>query len=202
VDALQNVGQNKHLKLRLSKGTTQLDGIFFSANTETCGVGVGDRVDALFYLNLNTFRSRCTVQMQLVDIRLSLEPSVRERDDLEKFSRFLSGGDVTAQEAVHLLPERAQFAACWRWLDRHLPAQGDWQAPFLPLLRSIERNLGGMDPFSRSMVCLAVFCERGLLEMEGDGDERILRRVPIEGKAELNASPYMQLLQKLSQRRR
>ena len=106
VDALQNVGQNKHLKLHFSRGGTQLDGIFFSATAESCGVGAGDRVDAAFYLNINEFRSRCTVQMQLVDLRLSREPSVREREDLEKLRRFLAGDGLTAQEAARMLPER------------------------------------------------------------------------------------------------
>ena len=202
VDSLQNVGQNKHLKLRFSKGTTQLDGIFFSANTETCGVGQGDRVDAAFYLNINEFRSNRMLQMQLVDVRLSREPSVREREDLDKVRRFLNGDGVTPQEAAHMLPERAQFAACWRWLDRVLPAEKAWQAPWLPLLRKIEKSLGGVDSFLRSMICLAVFCERGLLQIEGEGDERAIRRLPIAGKADLEASPYMQTLQMMIQSKR
>ena len=202
VDSLQNVGQNKHLKLRFSKGTTQLDGIFFSANTESCGVGQGDRVDAAFYLNINEFRSSRTLQLQLVDIRLSREPSVREREDLEKLRRFLEGDGVTAQEAVHMLPERAQFAACWRWLDRALPREEPWQTPWLPLLRDIEKKIGGVDPFLRAMLCLAVFCERGLLQITGEGDERTLRRLPIAEKADLTASPYMQTLQIIIQSKR
>lgn len=38
LDRLQNVGQNRHLKLRLTKGSAQFDGIFFSAVAQTCGV--------------------------------------------------------------------------------------------------------------------------------------------------------------------
>ena len=101
-----------------------------------------------------------------------------------------------------MLPERAQFAACWRWLDRVLPAEKAWQAPWLPLLRKIEKSLGGVDSFLRSMICLAVFCERGLLQIEGEGDERAIRRLPIAGKADLEASPYMQTLQMMIQSKR
>ena len=101
-----------------------------------------------------------------------------------------------------MLPERTQFAACWRWLDRTLPAEDAWQTPWLPLLRSIEKHLGGVDPFLRAMTCLAVFCERGLLQIEGGGDERTLRRLPIAEKADLSASPYMQMLQMIMQSRR
>ena len=56
VDVLQPVGQGKHLKLRLSKGTCRFDAIFFSMTEETCGVAAGMRVDAAFYLQANTFR--------------------------------------------------------------------------------------------------------------------------------------------------
>ena len=201
-DCLQNVGQNKHLKLRFSKGAMQFDGIFFSMNSETCGISRGDRVDAAFYLNVNEFRGRCTVQMQLVDLRQSLEPSVREREDLEKVRRFLNGEGVTPQEAVHMLPERAQFADCWRFLDSVLPRQGAWETPCLPMLRQIEKHMSGMDPFLRSMLCLAVFCERGLLQIDGEGDERRVQRLPISGKADLSASVYVKTLQMMIQTRR
>ena len=58
-----------------------------------------------------------------------------------------------------------------------------------------------MDPFARAAVCLQVFCERGLLQMEGTGDERSFARVPISGKADLEASPYLQTLRAILGRR-
>ena len=48
LDRAQNVGQNRHLKVRLSKGSAQFDGIFFSATAEQCGCRTGCRVDAAF----------------------------------------------------------------------------------------------------------------------------------------------------------
>ena len=50
LERLQSVGQNRHLKLRLSKGSSQFDGIFFSVSPDTCPVAAGSRVDAAFYL--------------------------------------------------------------------------------------------------------------------------------------------------------
>lgn len=41
LDRAQNVGQNRHLKVRLSKGSAQFDGIFFSATAEQCGCRTG-----------------------------------------------------------------------------------------------------------------------------------------------------------------
>ena len=83
VDSVQPVGQGKHLKLRLSKGTCRFDAIFFSATAEECGVAPGSRVDAAFYLQANTFRGSTTLQLQMVDIRPSLTPSRHEAADLD-----------------------------------------------------------------------------------------------------------------------
>ena len=61
LERLQSVGQNRHLKLRLSKGSSQFDGIFFSVSPDTCPVAAGSRVDAAFYLQINEFRGNRTV---------------------------------------------------------------------------------------------------------------------------------------------
>ena len=114
VESLQNVGQNRHLKLRLSKGGCHFDAIFFSATAGECGVAPGMRVDAAFHLQINEFRGVSSVQLQLVDLRPSAGPSRRERECLELVERLVSGGAVTEQEALRLLPDREQFAAIGR----------------------------------------------------------------------------------------
>ena len=108
LDRLQNVGQNRHLKLRLTKGSAQFDGIFFSAVAQTCGVAPGDRVDAAFYLQINEFRGSRTVQLQMVDIRPSLTGSTREEESLELVDRCLRGDELRPRDAVRLLPSRDQ----------------------------------------------------------------------------------------------
>ena len=113
VDVLQPVGQGKHLKLRLSKGTCRFDAIFFSMTEETCGVAAGMRVDAAFYLQANTFRGNTTLQLQLIDIRPSLTPSRHEAADLDLLHRLVAGEGLTGQERARLQASRSQFAAFW-----------------------------------------------------------------------------------------
>ena len=48
LDRVQGVGQNRHLKLRFSKGTVQLEGIFFSTTAQQCPCQPGGRVDVAF----------------------------------------------------------------------------------------------------------------------------------------------------------
>ena len=166
----QNVGQNRHLKLRLGKGSAQFDGIFFSTVAEDCGCRAGDRVDAAFYLQVNEFRGSRTVQLQMVDLRPSLRPSGREQESLALAEQCTARQPISARDARRLLPTREQFAAAWRFLERTVP-EGGLTTGYLPLLRTLAAELGKAEPFPRAALCLAVFAERGLLTLERQGDD-------------------------------
>ena len=190
LDRLQNVGQNRHLKLRLTKGSAQFDGIFFSAVAQTCGVVPGDRVDAAFYLQINEFRSSRTVQMQMVDIRPSLTGSTREEESLELVDRCLRGDELRPRDAVRLLPSRDQCVSLWRALQHAVPPNG-LETDYLPLLRRLSGALQGAEPFLRTVLCLEVFRERGLLQCRRLGDSISLHLTSQGKKVALDRSEYL-----------
>ncbi len=189
----QNVGQNRHLKLRLSKGNAQFDGIFFSATAESCGCAPGTRVDAAFYLQINEFRGSRDVQLQLVDLRPSLAPSGREEECLALLDRCLAGDTVLPREAMRLIPSRDQFVRLWRQLQKAIPPEG-LTTPYLPLLRTAAAALGGTDAFLRSALCLEIFAERGLLKRDRRGDDVTLCLTDGGVKVNLEASPILRRL--------
>jgi len=71
VSQAQSIGAGKHSKLKISKSGTVLDCIFFSVPAEDLGVSVGMSVDLAFEPQVNEFRGRTSVQLQLYDIRES-----------------------------------------------------------------------------------------------------------------------------------
>ena len=194
----QNVGQNRHLKLRLGKGSAQFDGIFFSTVAEDCGCKAGDRVDAAFYLQVNEFRGSRTLQLQMVDLRPSLCASGREQDSLTLADCCADCSPLAAKEARRLLPTRDQFAAAWRFLERTVP-DGGLTTGYLPLLRQLAAELGRMEPFPRAAVCLSVFAERGLLTMERQEDDVTLR-LHRGKKVALGQSPQLIMLQQVMEK--
>ena len=185
----QNVGQNRHLKLRLGKGSAQFDGIFFSTVAEDCGCRPGDRVDVAFYLQVNEFRGSRTVQLQMVDLRPSLRPSGREQESLALAEQCAARQPISARDARRLLPTREQFAAAWRFLERTVP-EGGLTTGYLPLLRTLAAELGKAEPFPRAALCLAVFAERGLLTLERQGDDVTLH-LHRGRKVVLGQSPHL-----------
>ena len=193
VDSLQSVGQGKHLKLRLSKGTCRFDAIFFSVTAEDCGVAAGSRVDVAFYLQANTFRGTTTLQLQLIDIRPSLTPSRHEAADLDLLHRLREGRTLSAQESARLLASREQFGAFWIALERQL-RQGKVDADLLPYLRRLAAAGGGNESFLRAALALIVFDERGLLSMTLREGRLTLCLNQTQGKVDLFASPYLSRL--------
>ena len=189
----QNVGQNRHLKLRLGKGNAQFDGIFFSTTSAACGCAEGDRVDAAFYLQVNEFRGSRTVQLQMVDIRPSLSASSREQECLTLVEQCAAGEPVSARNAHRMLPSREQYAAVWR-SRVHLTPEGALHTAYLPLLRSLSAAMGKADSFLRSAFCLAVFQERGLLKLEIQGDTIDIQLAGRDKKVRLEDSEYIRRL--------
>ena len=199
LERLQSVGQNRHLKLRLSKGSSQFDGIFFSVSPDTCPVAAGSRVDAAFYLQINEFRGNRTVQLQMVDIRPSLTVSTREDECLHLLERCLRGDRLLPKEAVHLL--RSQCVQLWRALEHTVPPEG-LTACYLPLLRELSARLEGADPFLRTAFCLEVFRERQLLTLRQEGDTISITLTGQGKHVRLEESGYLQGLHEVMQPKR
>ncbi len=189
LDRIQGVGQNRHLKLRLSKGTAQMEGIFFSVTPQQCPCQAGERVDVAFYLQVNEFRGSRTVQLQVVDLRPSLQSSAREEESLVLLRRLEEGAGLTSREALRILPSRQQCVAAWRMLQQDVPYEKT-ERQYLPFLRGLSAAIPGTDPFLRACFCVELFCERGLLSREIRDGEIRLRLCAVDGKVDLEQSPY------------
>ncbi len=189
LDRIQGVGQNRHLKLRLSKGTAQMEGIFFSVTPQQCPCQAGERVDVAFYLQVNEFRGSRTVQLQVVDLRPSLQSSAREEESLVLLRRLEEGVGLTSREALRILPSRQQCVAAWRMLQQDVPYEKT-ERQYLPFLRDLSAAIPGTDPFLRACFCVELFCERGLLSREIRDGEIRLRLCAVDGKVDLEQSPY------------
>ena len=193
LESVQGVGQNRHLKLKLQKSRVNFDGIFFSVTAGECGVCAGMRVDAAFYLQVNEFRSQRSIQLQLIDLRPSLDPSGRENEALSLCRELISGGTLSPRDAARALPSRDQFVRAWRVLEREVGPDGVSE-PMLPLLRHLSSEMVGAETFLRTAMCLQVFAERGLLSIERKDTTLTLRLTADGKKVELDKSPYLSAL--------
>jgi len=71
VSSAQSIGAGKHSRLKIKKSGQILDCVFFSVPAEDLGISEGDLVDVAFEPQINEYRGRSSVQLQLIDIRVS-----------------------------------------------------------------------------------------------------------------------------------
>jgi len=180
-----DVGGGRHLKMKLRRDGVVLDAIFFSANSAACGVAAGERLDVLFTPQINEFRGSRTVQLQLCDLRPA---PTRAQLEQELFQRLRAGEDLSRWEAGLLLPSRQDFARLWRFLEHN--CVGGWMEAGPALLRQAARQPDGRCAYGRTLVCLHVMGDRGLIEIERDQ----LHLLRPENKVDLEQAAMMRRL--------
>ncbi len=183
-----DVGNGRHLKMKLRRDGVVLDAIFFSANAAACGVSPGDRLDVIFTPQINEFRGSRTVQLQLCDLRPA---PARAQLEQELFQRLRDGEGLSRWEAGLLLPSRQDFARLWRFLEHN--AIGGWMDAGPALLRQAARQGDGRTAYGRTLVCLHVMGDRGLIRLEQDR----LRLCRPAGKVDLEQAALMRRLRAL-----
>jgi len=193
VAGLSQVGRGRHLKLRLEVRGTALEAIFFSADAQELGVGLGSRVDAAFSPQINEFRGTRTVQLQLIDLRPALTRAQWERAAFEKYRQ---GDSLSPAEAQMLLPTRTEFADLWRYLERAC-----LQAPVLEdsaprIAKGVARKSGRREAQVHVQLCLEVFQERGLISLKSRADRLQIKLHRPEHKIDLEASEILRRLRR------
>ena len=183
IERITPVGGGRHMRLRLRRGQYGFTAIWFSATAESASIVQGERVDVAFAPQVNEFRGDRTVQMNVVDIRPHCAADCQE--DTFAYDRLCAG------EAVpELMPERAVLGMVWRYLTGYNLVRETPEC----LCRKIVRRSGMPLGVSQMLICLDIFRDVGLLQMERRQRELILRPVPREGKADLTASETYQKL--------
>ncbi len=194
VSQLSEVGGGKHLRMSLSWGEGRsLPAIFFSQTAQRTAVSAGDVVDVAFTPQINEFKGQRSVQLNLVDVRPCARVRTEAASEHELYSKLGEDGTVTAEDARKLLPVRAEFVAVWRYLMAN-SQEGLLQEDFLCMSRKIARSAGLEISAARIRVCLDVFAERGLVELQSCQKQLRVHIVSDGRKVDLDASPIVQTL--------
>ena len=196
VSDLSEVGGGKHLRLRLSGNGYHFNAIFFSTTAKLAAVALGDVVDIAYTPQINEYRGLRTVQLNLLDIRPDEQARARLGAGKALYRRHLQGQALSAQDLDRLIPERQDFVAVWRYLAASAQ-NGVVCEEFGCLVRKITRYAGCTYSGSKIRVCLDVFQEQGLLQMEQRPKLLVIRLTSDGHKVDLESSPTLLHLKEL-----
>ena len=191
VHTMSQVGRGRHLKLKLESRGVTLDAIYFSSQGAELGLSPGCRVDLVFYPQINDFRGVRSVQLQVVDLRLAPSRAQLEQAIYDKYSR---GDPLTCEEARFLLPERRDFVGLYRWLERQSTASAVVEDTPARIARFVARATRQREVPARTMLCLEVLEERGLISLNRRTDRIQITLCRVEHKVDLEASEIIRRL--------
>ena len=194
VHTMSQVGRGRHLKLKLESRGAALDAIYFSSQGSELGLYPGCRVDVVFYPQINDFRGARSVQLQVVDLRLAPSRAQLEQAIYDKYSR---GDPLTCEEARFLLPERRDFVGLYRWLERQSTACTVVEDTPARIARSVARATRQREVPARTMLCLEVLEERGLIHLNRRTDRIQITLCQVEHKVDLEASEIIKRLRRV-----
>ena len=187
IDRVIPVGSGKHTRLRLRWGNHLLQGIWFGSSAEIPSLQEGDLVDVAYIPQINEFRGERSVQLNIQDVR----PSCRAECSLDTAAyQALRAGRLDAATAAALLPDRATLGAVWRFLAS-LPGGCVTESPAC-LCRKLVRYTNLPMNLGKLLVCLDIFRDVGLLELQKLRKNLTLRLIPTNQKADLNQSATLQ----------
>lgn len=186
------VGGGRHTRMQLDCGGQLLDAIFFSVTPQAASLRPGLALDLAFYPQINHFRGARTVQLLITDIRRALSPAMLE---FRLYQRFRAGDALTNRELLRLLPQRQDFVATWRYLARQAQ-RGPITEPPLLLSDKIARAFGLPSGCSRTMICLEVMQERGLIDLYLEAEQLRITLRQVEEKVNLDDSSILRQLRR------
>lgn len=193
VVSCSSVGGGRHTRLQLEKNGIVLDAIFFSVSLHELNLQPGTRVDTAFYPQINDFRGNRSVQLLITDLRRTLTPIQR---DLLLYQRYQAGEPLARQELARLVPERQNFVAVWRYLARPGGPATVKETP-ATLAKRISASAGQLQPCARTMVCLEVFHERGLIDLQVSSRQIQIDLHRDHEKVDLDASVILRRLRQM-----
>lgn len=187
------VGGGRHTRLQVNCGGTVLDAIFFSVTPQAAALRPGLTLDLAFYPQINHFRGNHTVQLLITDLRRAPSPALLE---FRLYQRFRAGDSLTNRELLRLLPQRQDFIATWRYLAR-CAQRGPITEPPLLLSDKITRTFGLPSGCSRTMVCLDVMQECGLIDLYTESEQLRITIRHVEEKVDLEDSVILRQLRQM-----
>ncbi|MEG2000411.1 MAG: single-stranded-DNA-specific exonuclease RecJ [Evtepia sp.] len=193
ITCMVDVGGGRHLKLRACRDGRTIEAIFFSTTKAQVGLTVGDRADLAFFPQINEYRGTRNVQLHLVDLRPSCTRVRQTEQDL--YNKLRRGETLPEKTATTMIPGQDEFAAVWHYLRSHDGHAEDTATRFA---RSVAQKAGLRESTMRTMICLDVLEECGILDVERKENRIRVQSLKIMNKMDPEKTKLMQKLRRMA----
>ncbi len=195
------IGENKHTKITLKKDGRCFTALFFGRPASTLPYMEGDVIDAVFNIDVNTFKNQQTVQMIIRDLRLNREQYARIEAGYTRYNQISLNPSLPIKRTE--VPTRDDFKAVYTLLRTIASdsANSDFEVN-IPYLSRIAKKRFGVDVSPlKAFIVFDVFSEAGLFTSKPVHTDEYVRVINLESfvngsnmKTELSQTRIMKQL--------
>ncbi len=187
LDNITPLGNGKHLRLSLSRDGVHINAIKFQTMPEEFPIPCGALVNCVVSLDKNDYRGNTTVSVRIVDIGYTDTDRQRLVEDIRAFEALMRR--EIKPDSAEAMAAREQLARLYNLLR----VCKEWNGT----IEQLQHAYGDDAPTClQLLVALEVWRQAGLVDWYDKGERiRIVVR-PVEGKADLTATPLWQYIMK------
>ena len=187
LDNITALGGGKHLRLSLSRDGVRINAIKFQTIPEEFPIPCGATVNCVVCLDKNEFRGNTTVSVRIVDIGYADTDREQLMEELRTFEEVLRGEAHPTPEQA--LAPREQLARLYNMLR----VCKEWNGT----PEQLQHALGNGAPNClQLMIALEIWKQAGIVCWYDKGDLIHIHVCPVEGKADLSATPLWKYIMK------
>ena len=190
LEAVNPVGEGKHLRLRFQKGSQSFFAMYFGMSPRQFPYQTGDLVDLVCNLSLSEYNGEQRVTVKIKDLRFSGLEQEKICEGKQAYDKYVRGEMVLPEIADAWAPAREEIAQVYRTLKA-------WGSIPYGCDASYVRLCGQTLDYIRIPFILELLLERGLAECKANGDMPQIELIPRTDKVDITASAVYQKIQNL-----
>lgn len=110
------VGEGKHLRLTLQKGTTELSAMLFSVSLNDFPYRIGDTVDLAVQIEKNVFRGEIRPSVHIKEMRFSETDEENYLKSMRLYEKYRHGDILNEKEIAFLTPAREFLLGVYKFM--------------------------------------------------------------------------------------
>ena len=187
LDNITSLGNGKHVRLSLSRDGVRISAVKFQTMPEEFPIPCGVTVNCVVSLDKNEYRGNTTVSVRVVDISYADTDREKLIEDIRTFEAVLRGEVQPAPEQA--IASREQLAHLYNMLR----VCKEWNGT----PEQLQHALGTKAPSClQLLISLEIWEQAGLIKWYDKGERIRIVVCPVEGKADLTATPLWKYIMK------
>lgn len=177
VRGITPLSQGKHTKIDFTYGGVKAQALMFGQNPEKLCFNIGDNIDMLVNLEINSFSGRESVAVKVIDHRLSGVKQERYFAAKDTYEKLMRGEELPKSFVRKIIPTREELVAVYKYISSVRQTSID---DLFMRLTSDSMN------YCKLHICTDIFTDKELIEFKPSSGR--IKLLPVSKRVDLEDS--------------